>query len=61
MHELTLKEENEINEVAVSLHPHKALLDSIHPKVYIIRKGWPAFIRFCKAQREAKKAQLNVQ
>ena len=48
---LTLTEEWNLSETIVSLHPHKILLDKIEPKVYIIRKGWPNFLKFSKKSR----------
>lgn len=50
--ELTLQEESDLNEIVCSLHPHKPLLDKIDPKVYILRKGWPSYLKFCKKNRK---------
>lgn len=55
MHCLTLKQEMELSETIVSLHPHKVIAEAIEPKVYIIRKGWPSFLKFQKKQREFNK------
>lgn len=45
MNELTLREEYELSDTIVSLHPHKQLIENWKPKFYVIRKGWPGLLR----------------